>query len=53
MTNPTDLIVTQGRALVGAIDALETMETTNWFECAIARLQLAALLAAWIKRQRD
>ncbi|MCK4472258.1 MAG: hypothetical protein KAW49_10780 [Anaerolineae bacterium] len=44
MTNPdlTDLIITQGRALVRAIEALGTIEPTGPFERALARLLLAA-----------
>ena len=38
MTNPdlTDLIITQGRALVRAIEALGTIEPSGWFERALA-----------------
>jgi len=44
MTNPadTDRIISQGRALVRAIEALGTIEPTGPFERALARLLMAA-----------
>ena len=44
MDNPetVDRIITQGRALVRAIEAIGTIQPSGWFERAIARLLLAA-----------
>jgi hypothetical protein len=40
--DPTDHIITQGRALVRAIEALGTIQPTGLFERALARLLMAA-----------
>jgi hypothetical protein len=40
--DPTDRILTQGRALVHAIEALGTIEPTGPFELALGRLLMAA-----------
>ncbi len=40
--NPTDRIITQGRVLVQAIDALDTIEPRDPFERAVAELLQAA-----------
>jgi hypothetical protein len=44
MTDPelTDRIISQGPALVRAIEALGTIEPTGPFECVLARLLMAA-----------
>jgi len=44
MTNPdqTDRLISQGRALVRAIEALGTIKPTGPFERALARLLMAA-----------
>ena len=44
MPNPdtTPRVIAQGRALVRAIEAIGTIDTTGWFERAIAGLLLAA-----------
>lgn len=38
----TSRIVEQGRALIRAVEALEVIEPTGWFERAIVRLLVAA-----------
>ena len=45
MPDPADTtlrIIQQGKALVRAIEALTTIDSTGWFETAITRLLLAA-----------
>ena len=38
----TDRVISQGRALVRAIEAIGEIEPSGWFERALARLLLAA-----------
>ena len=45
----TDEIITQGRALVRALDALDVIESSNYFERHIAKL----LAAAYERRLKD
>lgn len=45
MSDPADTtlrIIQQGKALVRAIEALTTIDSTGWFETALTRLLLAA-----------
>ncbi len=42
MTDPTFHIITQGQALVRAIEALQVIEPSGWLERVIVRLLLAA-----------
>jgi len=42
---PTYRIITRGKALVRAIEALGTIEPTGPFECALARLLIGHLQA--------
>lgn len=41
-TTVTDRVISQGRALVRAIEALGEIEPSGWFERALSRLLLAA-----------
>jgi hypothetical protein len=42
ISDPTDRIIAQGKALVRAIEALGTIQPTGPFERALARLLMAA-----------